>query len=489
MIENKQLLQNLPRLKNASVLVVGDVMLDRFVYGAVERISPEAPIPVLLVEREKQMLGGSGNVAANIAALGAVASIVCVVGKDAAGEEVRLQLQEAGIEGLLVSSPSAMTTVKSRFIGSTQQVLRVDRENTAAITAELEDQVVAQVIAKIATVGAVVLSDYGKGVLSARVVAQIITAAKHANVPVIVDPKGVDFSKYRGATAVTPNRKELEAATSMKAATNDDVRAAAMKIIIECGIPNVLATRSKDGMSLISADAEPLHIAAQVREVFDVSGAGDTVIAAFASLIASGIDMVDAAILANVAAGIAVGKAGTAVVFPEEIARVITYRNGYAETQEQTKIASLKTAAVEANRQRAHGKKVGFTNGCFDLLHPGHLATLRQARAACDFLVVAINSDASVKRLKGPSRPIQDETARAAVLAAMNMVDMVVVFGEDTPIELITAIRPDVLVKGGQYKLEEVVGYDIVMSYGGKIVRADMEDGFSTTNTIARMAS
>jgi D-beta-D-heptose 7-phosphate kinase/D-beta-D-heptose 1-phosphate adenosyltransferase len=252
----------------------------------------------------------------------------------------------------------------------------------------------------------------------------------------------------------------------------------------------VLATRSKDGMSLIQADAEPIHIPANVREVYDVSGAGDTVIATFAAAISAGVTLRSAALLANIAAGIVVGKPGTATARPDEIEKVLSSgyameKNAYAR---KTKLTTKEGAGEQAERWRNRGFKVGFTNGCFDLLHPGHVATLRQAKAACDYLVVAINSDASVKRLKGPTRPIQDEAARSSILSAMEMVDAVVVFDEDTPIELLKAIRPDVLVKGGQYKLEEVVGYDLITSWGGKVVRAEMEEGFSTTNTISKMA-
>lgn len=494
MVENKTLFDDLNRFPAARVLCIGDVMLDRFVYGAVERISPEAPIPVLHVEREKAMLGGAGNVAANIAALGAKAVLLSVVGKDAAGQEIARLLDESGIGAELVEAPLRQTTVKSRFVCGTQQVLRVDREKTEAVAADIEETLLARAAQLISATDAVILSDYGKGVLTDAVIASVIALAQKAGKPVIVDPKGADFSRYRGATVVTPNRKELETATGMKAATDETVRAAAMKIIVHCGIANVLATRSKDGMALISAKADPLYIPAHVREIYDVSGAGDTVIAAFSAALAAGADMPAAAWLSNIAAGIVVGKPGTATARPEEIEKVLREDFMSPDTRKSVqngglqKAASRQTAAEQSERWKIQGLKVGFTNGCFDLLHPGHLSVLRQARAACDRLIVAINSDASVRRLKGPTRPVQDETARATILSALEMVDMVVVFDEDTPIELLKAIRPDVLVKGGQYKLEEVVGYDIVMAYGGKIVRADMEEGFSTTNTIAKMA-
>ncbi|MDE1151811.1 MAG: D-glycero-beta-D-manno-heptose-7-phosphate kinase [Micavibrio sp.] len=491
MIENSALFDDLTRLSQSRVLCLGDVMLDRFIYGSIERISPEAPIPVLLVEREKAMLGGAGNVVANIAALGAKAVLLAVVGDDLNGRDIEQQLKDLGVEPALETAKGRQTTVKSRFVSGGQQMLRVDREKTAAVPADIEDRIIARAESLMVSCGAVILSDYKKGLLTDRIVTKVIDCARSHGIPVIVDPKGQDFTRYRGATVITPNRKELEAATAMTAATDEDVRAAAMKLITGCDITTVLATRSQSGMSLISADAEPLHIPANVREVFDVSGAGDTVIATFAAALAAKVTMRSAALLANIAAGIVVGKPGTAVARPDEIENVIS--GGYAMEKQayarKTKLTTRDGAAEQAERWRTRGFKVGFTNGCFDLLHPGHLSTLRQAKAACDYLVVAINSDASVKKLKGPSRPVQDEVARAAILSALEMVDAVVVFGEETPMELLKAIRPDVLVKGGQYKLEEVVGYELVTSYGGKIVRAEMEDGFSTTNTIQKIAS
>lgn len=490
MADNSSLYEDLKKFGEARVLCIGDLMLDRFVYGAVDRISPEAPIPVLLVEREKHMLGGAGNVVANIAALGAKATLIAVTGDDSAGKDLQKQLEDLGIGAELVSTPERFTIVKSRFIGGQQQILRVDREKTADIPATAEDAVIARAEKLIPACNVVILSDYKKGVLTDKVITKIIALANKHKKPVIVDPKGQDFTRYKGASVITPNRKELENATGLKAASDADTETAAKKIIKDSGIPAILATRSKDGMSLITDKDTPLHIPAEVHEIYDVSGAGDTVVAAFASALGAGVSLQHAALLSNIAAGIAVGKPGTATVRPEEIAHAL--ESGFAAEKrrfaKKGKAVSKQAAVEQAERWKARGFRVGFTNGCFDLLHPGHLSTLRQAKEACDFLIVAINSDASVRRLKGPQRPVQDETARAAILSALGMVDLVVVFGEETPIELIRAIKPDVLVKGGQYKLEEVVGYDVVAAYGGKVVCAEMEEGFSTTNTIARMA-
>ncbi len=490
MSEKNKSFENIESFSTARILCIGDVMLDQFIYGAIERISPEAPIPVLLVEREKHMLGGAGNVVANVAALGAKAVLATVVGADATGVEIKNQLMAQGIDYILETEAGRATTRKSRFVCGPQQVLRVDREKTVPVAASTEGRMISRISDIMPQAGVVILSDYKKGLLTDRIVAEVISCARQHGKPVIVDPKGRDFGRYRGATVITPNRKELEEATGMKAETDDEVRAAAMKLIADCGIDTVLATRSKDGMTVVSREAEPLHILAQVREVYDVSGAGDTVVATFAAGLAAGMPVKDAAWLANVAAGIVVGKPGTATARLDEIRAVLEMRAVTEKTSAVRRAPKLRTvqdAATQAERLHTRGLKVGFTNGCFDLLHPGHLSVLRQARAACDFLIVAINSDASVKRLKGPSRPVQGDVARADILSALDMVDMVVVFEEDTPIELIRQIKPDVLIKGGQYKLEEVVGYDVVMSYGGTIVRADMEEGFSTTDTISRI--
>lgn len=491
MIENNKLFEGLQRLPAGHVLCIGDVMMDRFVYGGVERISPEAPIPVFLVSREKHMLGGAGNVVANVKAMGGHAVLLAVVGDDINGREVRAQLEMQGIGAALEIAADRFTTVKSRFVSAGQQMLRVDREKTQAIPAEVENKILQSAEQAMQTAGAVILSDYGKGMLTDRVIRGVIDIAQKLGKPVIVDPKGRDFSRYRGATIVTPNRKELETATGMSAGTDDEVRAAAMKVMVECEIAAVMATRSQDGMSVITSDADPLHIPANVREVFDVSGAGDTVVATFALALAAGVRMDHAAQLANIAAGIVVGKTGTATARPDEMLQVLEDQSAaqaHRKAQTGAKYVSIAAAGEQAERWRVKGGKVGFTNGCFDLLHPGHVSTLQQAKAACDYLVVAINSDASVKRLKGESRPVQDQNARAAILSALACVDLVVVFEDDTPIEAMKVIRPDILVKGGQYKLEEVVGYDLIAAWGGKVVRADMEDGFSTTNTIAKMA-
>lgn len=476
------LARHIDSLSRAAVLCVGDVMLDRFVYGSVDRVSPEAPIPVLRIEREVTMLGGAGNVVANATALGAACRFVSVVGQDAVGAELQqLVARETGDGSGIVAEAGRQTTVKTRFIGGRQQLLRADAETVASIRSEAAALEVAGRM--LPGVGAVILSDYGKGVLTDGLVSQLIAAARAAGLPVVVDPKGTDYRRYAGASVVTPNRKELMQATGMPADTDDEVEAACRRLIETCDVAAIIATRSERGMSVVTRDAVT-HLPAEAREVFDVSGAGDTVVATLTAALSVGVELTDAAQLANLAAGIVVGKVGTAVVRTPELLAALheqEWRHG------EEKVATRDEAAERAERWRARAKRVGFTNGCFDLLHPGHISLLKQARAACDVLIVGLNSDQSVKRLKGESRPVQNETARATVLASLSCVDLVVVFGEDTPETLIHAVRPDVLVKGADYTVETVVGAGFVQSYGGKVVLASLVEGQSTTNTIRRL--
>lgn len=472
----------LSRLGEARVTVVGDVMLDRYIYGAVDRVSPEAPIPVLRVEREQAMLGGAGNVVRNLAALGVRTRCIAVIGQDAAGTEIgRLIAALEGVEAGLVVEQDRRTTIKTRFIAGSQQLLRADREAAPAVSPLSEAQLVARAGA---IDGVLVLSDYGKGVLGDAMMNAAISAARAARHPVVVDPKGTDYSCYRGATVVTPNRKELAAASFLPVGNDAEIIAAARKLIRQCGIEHVLVTRSEQGMSLVAADGEPVHLPAEAREVFDVSGAGDTVVAVLAAALSVGASLEDAARLANVAAGIVVGKVGTAVAYPDEIRHQLHAQD---VMDVEAKVLSRSAAVDRIQGWRRKGQRIGFTNGCFDLLHPGHISLLQQSRAACDRLVVGLNSDASVKRLKGADRPIQGEAARALVLGSLQSVDLVVIFDEDTPEDLIRAILPDVLVKGADYTVATVVGADIVQAHGGKVLLAELLPGHSTSATIKRM--
>lgn len=487
MNDMSQLSELLSRLQDARVVCVGDLMLDRYVEGTVDRVSPEAPIPVLAEQREIAMLGGVGNVLRNLAALGAACDLAAVIGIDRAGRELaKLVTREAKVTPRLLSIPSRQTSIKTRFVAGGQQLLRSDRETTEPISATEQASMLEDARSALQAAGntVMVLSDYGKGVLEAPLLQDLIALAKDSGIPIIVDPKGQDFGRYRGVSMLTPNRQELATATAMPTDTDEDVIAACRKLIADFDVAAVLATRSERGMSLVTRD-EAHHFPARTREVFDVSGAGDTVIAVLAAAMAAGASAPEAAQLANVAAGVVVGKVGTAVAHSNEILAAL-HASEFMDAE--AKVVAAETLIDRAGTWRRQGWRVGFTNGCFDLLHPGHVSLLKQAKAICDRLVVGLNSDASVRRLKGPDRPIQSEGSRSSVLASLAVVDLVVIFHEETPLGLIDALRPDVLVKGSDYAVDEVVGAEQMRSWGGEIVLADILTGYSTTNTIRRMA-
>ena len=482
MSEDQNLVERLTRVR---ALVLGDVMLDRYVYGSVERMSPEAPIPVLRQTSQRAMAGGAGNVARNLAALGSKIVLIGVVGDDAAGRDLEAMLaDEHNVASRLVVDPTRQTTVKTRFVAERQQLLRVDGEDPKPVNMETVAALLSALKAALGSVDIVLFSDYAKGALSDQVLARAIAMVHGAGKRLLVDPKSRDFRRYAGADLLTPNRSELLAATGLAGEDDDTIVAAARMTIAAAGVGAVLATRGARGMTLVERGREPLHLAAEAREVFDVSGAGDTVIATLAAALGAGADLPRGARLANTAAGIAAGKLGTAVVHPADLLGAIQAR---AVLASEAKVVALETALERVQRWRAAGERIAFTNGCFDLIHPGHVALLSQARAAADRLVVGLNSDASVKRLKGPDRPIQNETARGIVLASLGAVDLVLIFEGDTPIELIQAIRPEVLVKGADYRLDQVVGADVVQAYGGRVVLAEVLAGHSTSSTIARV--
>jgi len=472
------------KLPATRLICVGDVMLDHYVYGSVERVSPEAPIPVLRVERETRTLGGAGNVLRNLQALGLSPCFVSVVGNDAAGHEVsRLASGSAGADVHLLRESGRTTTVKTRYIAGTQQLLRADREKVAPVAASVREDLLRVLDHAAGGHRVTVLSDYAKGVLGDGIAAAAIAAARAAGHVVVVDPKGTDYAPYRGASILKPNRGELSAATKLPVGSEAEATAAARALIDDYELGAVLVSLSQEGMLLVEAGGAVHRLAAEAREVFDVSGAGDTVVAVLGAALGAGASLLDAARLANIAAGIVVGKVGTAVVHASELEEAIVNRDALAGQ----KLLPLPVALDHVARWRRNGLKIGFTNGCFDILHPGHVALLAQARSHCDRLVVGLNSDASVKRLKGPDRPVQNAAARGAVLSSLASVDMVVVFDEDTPRELIAALQPEVLVKGADYRKDQVVGAEIVEAYGGKVVLAELVPGYSTTATIARM--
>ena len=481
----------LERLAGAPVLVVGDVMLDRFLYGAVERISPEGPIPILRLERELAMLGGAGNVVRNLTALGAKSSFVALVGDDQAGLEVqRLVAEATGGGGHLLLDRGRRSTIKERYIAGGQQLLRVDRETAPSLSETLAEAAVSAAISLMDEARVLVLSDYGKGLLDAETLPRLIALARARGLAVVVDPKGRDFARYRGATLITPNRRELAEASGLATEGDSAVVAAALRVMELAGVESVLATRSEEGMTLVEpagpGESGPrvTHLPALAREVFDVSGAGDTVVATVAAALAAGLPRASAAELANAAAGIVVGKVGTAVASPSEILHALHARELLSG---ESKVLSLEALLTEVGRWRRLGQRVGFTNGCFDLLHPGHISLLTQARRLCDRLVVGLNSDSSVRQLKGEGRPVQSEGARATVLASLASVDAVVIFPDETPLQLIRQLRPDVLVKGADWSLDKVVGADLVRSWGGVVALAELMPGQSTSNTIRRL--
>ncbi len=473
------------RLAAGRVLVVGDTMVDHYVTGRVSRVSDEAPVPIIHVSDERWTAGGAANVAANIAALGARAVLVGVTGEDAAASTLSdiLSAQKGRIDARLVKDAGRPTTLKTRYMGGQHQIVRVDREQAGAISKETEDALIRAIEDLAPACGAVMISDYAKGALTDRVLAAAIAAGRKAGVPVIVDPKRADWSAYTGASVITPNRKELALATQAPCATDADCAAAA-GIAIKATGAAILLTRSENGMSLFRASEPPLHLSARAREVFDVSGAGDTVAAATALSLASGLKLETAMQIANVAAGVVVGKRGTATASPADLlAEIGSGNRGLGGAPGALSLADAKKLREGWARE---GLTVGFTNGCFDILHAGHVALLREAAAACDRLVVALNTDASVRALKGAERPVQPEAVRASVMAALRGVDAVVLFGEQTPLELIRELQPDVLVKGADYAEDQIVGADIVRARGGRIVRVTLVDGQSTTKIIEK---
>lgn len=474
-------------ISSRTVLCIGDIMLDEFVYGEVSRISPEAPTPVIVAQRSEIHIGGAGNVARNITSLGARCVFVGLVGEDDAGARLKSALADhAGIESALVCDPSRPTTRKVRFVSEhfSTHMLRADWEQALAASDEVETKLIEAILPQIARADIVLLSDYAKGVLTARVIRHTIDAARKLGKPVIVDPKSLNWAIYRGATLLTPNRKEFSEATRSRADTVQSIVDASEDVMRLAACEAILVTRGEQGMTLVPRKGEAVHVPAFPVKVRDVSGAGDTVAAALAVSLAAGADWDTALRMASAAAAVAVGKQGTASVSAAELRRKILPHATLAAEEKVVSAPGALDAQLAAWKQE--GLRVGFTNGCFDILHPGHVKVLTAARAACDRLIVGLNSDASVRRLKGADRPVQDERARAEVLAALEAVDLVVIFEQDTPIDLISRITPSVLVKGGDYTREQVVGHEVVEAAGGTVVLVDILKGFSTTALVHR---
>ena len=500
-------------MQDVPVLVVGDIMLDRFVYGKVERISPESPVPVLSVTRENMMLGGAGNTLSNLMHLRCKGRILSIIGDDEDGAKIKDIAQQQGIDvSGLIHSKERISIVKTRFLAGHQQLLRTDFERIEDISDKLADQLLEKAAALLSDVKVMILSDYGKGILTTKLLKSLIALANDEGVTVLVDPKGTDYSIYAGADIVTPNKKELSESTGDLAVdTDEQVIIAARSLIDTSGINAVIATRSKDGMSIIAEQGKEVsHIrSASDIEVFDVSGAGDTVIATIAASLAAGADIVAAASLANVAGSIVVAKVGTAPIRAQELLDVLLHHDPAADIVASSLNDNARAPRIERTRQapvlgdneareeilrwKARGLKVGFTNGCFDIVHFGHVTYLNDARHKCDRLIVGLNSDSSVRVLKGETRPVHDEQSRAAVLAALGSVDMVVLFGakeqgqDNTACDLLDLLQPDIYFKGGDYTVDQIPEAPTVKKHGGVVDVMPVYDGHSTTNSIRKM--
>jgi D-beta-D-heptose 7-phosphate kinase/D-beta-D-heptose 1-phosphate adenosyltransferase len=458
-------------------------MLDRYLWGAVERISPEAPVPVVRLDHKTQVAGGAANVAANLRGLGCEVSLAGLVGADDDGRQLLELLRASKVETAAVLSAADRPTIsKTRILGGRQQILRVDTEKTGELNRELKAELLTAIETQIPGCAAIVLSDYGKGLLSDEVCQAIIRRGHELSIPTFVDPKGLHYEKYAGCDVISPNRLELGAATSTDTADLDLLLKKGQRLRSELGIRHLVVTLGELGITLIDENGMQ-RFPALAREVFDVSGAGDTVIATMAAGVAAGLPLHEAIRLANLAAGIVVGKLGTVPISREELLAKLTTER---ETSQAEKICSFETLSNRVAHWRVAGQRIVFTNGCFDLLHVGHLALLEQAKREGDCLVVALNSDRSVRMLKGAGRPIISEDARARIVAALPCVDTVVFFDEETPLRLIRTLRPDVLVKGADYSEEEVVGADDMKTWGGKVTLIPPVEGSSTTEILKK---
>jgi len=485
-MERDALRQIFSTIAEKKVLVVGDLMLDMYIWGKTSRISPEAPVPVVEVERDELRLGGAGNVVNNLLSLGCRVAVASVVGADDDGRKLLDLVGRAGVAttGVLLSA-QRVTSRKSRVLASHQQMLRIDRECKYEISAAEQTALLRFVRQELSDTAVVILSDYLKGVLTPELLQGVINLCRQAGIPVIADPKGADFTRYQGATLLTPNRREAEVASGVVIKDEVSLLTAGQRLRNQFLLDALVLTRSEEGMSLFLADGSVEHLPTEAREVFDVSGAGDTVLAVIGACLAAGCPLTTAARLANLAAGLVVAKLGTSTVSAKEICAEFARRN----CQPHGKILSRTELAFLLGVEREKGRRIVFTNGCFDLLHAGHVKYLQQARKLGDLLVLGLNSDASIRRLKGEKRPLLDEAERAQILAALDCIDYVTIFSEDTPQDLLASVRPDILVKGGDYLAEEVVGKALVESYGGRVALIPFVDGKSTSNIIDTVLS
>lgn len=469
------------KMKPAPILVVGDVMVDEYILGDVERISPESPVPVLVARDRLRKLGGAGNVVQNIVTMGGQVALFATVGKDNPGRWFKEYCENVGVESFWIKEdPSRPTTIKTRVVARNQQIVRIDQEHVGLLSPDVEAAIVSEIKSVVPQVKAAVVSDYGKGFLSANVLEAVISSARAHNIPVVVDPKGLDFRRYKGATYLTPNLREASMASGVEIRNHDSLVKAGQALLEQTGVEAVIITRGREGSTLVTRKKSQDFPARQV-EIVDVTGAGDTVIATLALAVANGLTIESAAGLANLAASLVVARFGAASVTLDEMIDSLN------EDLRDNKFVSFEDIASVLRNHRIAGHKIVFTNGCFDLFHSGHLDLLRQASAQGEVTVVGVNSDGSVKRLKGSGRPIMPLADRAAMIAALSFVDYVVSFEEDTPLNLIKEVQPDVLVKGEDWKGKEVVGADVVKARGGRVEFARLVPGMSTTSLIKKI--
>ena len=473
-------MNELPDMKNCTVAVIGDIIMDRYIWGDVTRISPEAPVPVVKVKRTTANLGGAGNVAMNLKGLGCTPILVGTRGEDPNGAVLMDILNRESLEHHILTIPDHITTTKTRIIGQRQQVVRLDEESSNYIIPVLHAQLMKHIKSICSTVDAVIISDYGKGLMTENITKEIIKHCCAKKMPVFVDPKGVSWERYSNATCITPNTSELYLTAPYDMQDESDLEKQTTKLMQKLALEYLLVTRGAQGMTLFAKNASPTRIPAKAKEVFDVSGAGDTVIATITATFAAGLTMQEAAEIANKAASVVVGKIGTQPIEAVELRQIATGES----LLERKKIVTRQVALSKISSWRNMGKKIVFTNGCFDILHVGHIKLLNTAAKEGDKLIVGLNSDASVKQLKGDKRPVVHEAQRATLLAGIKGVDLVVLFGEETPMDLIQQFEPDVLVKGGDYQPETVVGYEAVVKNGGRVVIVPLVDGVSTSSFI-----
>jgi D-beta-D-heptose 7-phosphate kinase/D-beta-D-heptose 1-phosphate adenosyltransferase len=463
-----------------NILVVGDLMLDKYLWGSADRISPEAPVPVVAVKKETQSLGGAGNVIHNLLALGATVSVASILGDDSVADEIMQALVSAGAKTSgIFKQPNRLTSLKTRVMATHNQIVRFDTESTDDICENSSGQILNYAKESIAKFDALLLSDYKKGVLTNCVTKELIALAKNAGIPVLCDPKGADYSKYYGATLLTPNKKEAELATGIKISDEAGLIRAGDELKTKLNLTHSIITLSEDGIGIFD-NAKITRIPTFAREVYDVTGAGDTVLAALGFALACRADILDACHFANKAAAVVCGKLGSATASMDEI---------LAFDRQKSKLVLIDEIKNLSQKLKQDGKLVVFTNGCFDILHSGHTKYLQKAREFGDVLILGLNSDASVKRLKGDSRPINSQSDRADVLSALSCVDYIVIFDEDTPKELIETIVPNVLIKGADYTIDNIVGADCVLKNGGVVHTVELVDGKSTSNVISKISN